>query len=51
MVYELQKLTEDADLTAPFYDGALSDPLQAMPNLDMFFEYFYSGRFSNATNY
>lgn len=37
MVYELQKLTEDRDLTAPFYAGALSDLLQAMSNLDMFF--------------
>lgn len=30
-------LTEGRDLTAPFYDGALSDLLQAMPNLDVFF--------------
>lgn len=37
MVYELQILTEDRVLTATFNDGALSDSLQAMSNLDMFF--------------
>lgn len=37
MVYELQILTEDRDLTATFNDGALSDSYQTMSNLDMFF--------------
>lgn len=37
MVYELQILTEDRDLTVTFNDGALSDSYQAMSNLDMFF--------------
>ncbi len=37
MVYELQILTEDRDLTATFNDGALSDSYQAMSNLEMFF--------------
>lgn len=36
MVYELQILTEDRDLTATFNDGALSDSLQAMSRLDIF---------------